>query len=209
MMGIRERIEVWKNALFSPKATFQAEATTDRGLKDGIENIGTGLMVSYIPVLVVGFFLAGTIGAVEFIIGSVFTLALAVLMMIIVSAVFAGMMHLVAKLLGSKGTFSKLFYLCSIVYACLAVVLMPLALIGIIAGALKISFIEVIETGVSILAGLYALYMLTRAVESATQLSTIKSLASWMAPVVVGLVAAFAIFGTLLITMIRLLLMAV
>ena len=185
--------ELWKNALLKPSETYKkkggfSEAVKQLVIAGLIGGFFTGLG-SLIGLSAGGSYgsLAGLIGPLAFIGSLILTPIVAVIVVLIVSVV----LYVMAMILGGKGKFESQTYYISVYYAPIIILTSIFSLIPVAGGIL------------SLLLGLYSLYLLTMAMKYTHSFTIMKAVLTWLIPciVIVGLIvlvagAAFlAIFG--------------
>jgi hypothetical protein len=206
MMSFTQRLDIWKNVLLAPSTTLAGEAKkAEMGMKDGTENFGTAIILTYLPLLLLGLILTGTFSVFS-IVGILIGLAFAVLGVLITSILFSAICYVVGMILGGKTSFGHLYYMVSSTYApiqsvvfVISIIAMVLAQVSVIAGIVK-----PISSIASLILVLYSLYLLTIAFEKTYGFGKLKAVAVWLVPVVVLGVVAFVIFGALLLSMLSL-----
>ena len=187
-----EMIEKWKAALMKPKETFASEKKN--------ANLGASTKNLAISYLIGGFlFVIGVVitspnpGIFVLILPFailpiIFEIIIFVIFCLVVSFIFIGVLHVIAKLLGGNGQYSQLVYLYSL-YAAPISILSGIPFIGIILG---------------IVLGVYGVYLETLAIKEVYGLSTSKAILVWALPgiillIIIALVAA-ALIATFLAT---------
>lgn len=195
MLSFTERIESWKKVLMSPVPTLEAEAKkTGIGLKDGFENVGTSLIITYAITIILGLLLKGEFNPITIVFGLVFGIAMGVLVAIIVELVVVGLYYIMGMLLGGKTDYGRLFYMVSLPFAALTVASLVATIIGFIP---FIGGIIGLLLHLAIL--LYGLYLLTLAIQKTYNFDLGKALIVWIVPAIILLVIVVVVFGALLI----------
>ena len=105
---------------------------------------------------------------------------------IIFGLVIVAIMHVFAKLLGGKGTFTEFFYLDAIYTAPILIITGLLNLIPFLGGI------------AAFLVSLYSFYLLTLVIKEAHQLSTGKAVAVWLVPIIIFVVLAVLLMVALI-----------
>lgn len=165
---------LWKSMLMDPKATVADQK--------GKVNFGMGVNFYAIGLLVYAF------------LGTLYALLLApelakatgityvsliiipityVILGLIGSGIVVGILYLISMLLGGKGSFKQIFYLDSL-YAS------PILIIN---GILQ--FIPFLGPLVSLLLGLYGLYLLTLVLKEANEFDWLKAVLVWLLPIII------------------------
>lgn len=187
-MDFGKMMQVWQNALTKPNETFAAEAKNDKvGLMDGV--IGYGIAAAIMSVVNSVIQMAISLITYGFsittIIGGIFAIPISFVVSIIGLLIGAGIMHIIASILGGKGTYGKLVYLYSLFAA-------PLMIVGIA------SIVPCLGSIIMLAVGLYSLYLLTLAIKANYALDTMKAVIVWLIPLIVLtiiMVVAIALFA--------------
>ncbi|MFA6035734.1 MAG: Yip1 family protein [Candidatus Micrarchaeia archaeon] len=107
----------------------------------------------------------------------------------IAALIFSGIVYIVAKLLGGKGTFTQQFYLVTLATATGSLLIGVLGVIPCL-GAL-----------ISIVGGLYLLYVEIVVMRDLHQISTVKAAVAVLTPIVILLILAFVLFMAFIVAM--------
>jgi hypothetical protein len=145
-----------------------------------------GSVVMAISMFVQGLFTLNIMAAAS---GLVVGAILGAIIVPIAALVFQGIVYLVAKVLGGKGTFTQQFYLVTIATA------MGSLLVGVL------GMIPCLGALISIVGGLYLLYVQVVVMRDLHQVSTLKALVAILTPLVILALLAFLLFAALMISM--------
>lgn len=201
MLGFTQRLETWKQAFLNPKEAFKGLATTKLGIKDGIENIGSAMIISFLITSILALIFTGMFGVMA-IAGLFFGLAIYVIVAVIVSLIYGAAMLLMAKILGSKVEFGKLFYAYSIPTSAITMATLVISVVSIVVAFIPmLGVLEIILSIIQLLVGLYGIYLLTLAIKAVTKLPILKSVAVWLVPTIVIFLFLALVFGSMVLLM--------
>lgn len=189
-MNLNEMFEEWKGTLLHPAETLP-KMVKKANLMAGIQHLAVGLVVWAVVTAIVDMVglaaVGGAFGAAAGVMGAI----VGAIGMFIAVLIFAGLMWVMAKILGGVGEYGAQLHMTSAPYAPVLIVSAVLNIIPL-AGAL-----------LGMLVGLYYLYPLTIALREVHKLSTLKAVAVWLIPSIV-LAIVFAIIGAVLLAMLGL-----
>ena len=196
----------WIAALTKPKETFAAEkanATAVEGAKHVALAYGAlglfGAIINLVLEEAAGVALPARmprIGVVGLIVLPVFNVIAAVLL----TTFGTGVLWVIAKLLGGKGSFAQQYYLSALYLA-------PFAVINLLTNIFGI-FSPLLALLVNLLTFIYGLYLLTLVLKEAHEFSTLRAVAAWLILVVFVVVLLHLVFGTLVLSLLKLSVMA-
>jgi len=183
----------WIESLASPGTAFPKIAKK-ANLVGGLQHVAVGYLINgiltFIAVALFGTMLGGALGMTAGIGFGIVTMIVGIIFGIILSLIGAGLIWIVAKLLGGTGEYGTQYHLTSA----------PLAAVLIIQGVL--SFIPFLGAIIGGLISIYYLYPLTLAIKEAHKFSTLKAVAAWAIPAIVVLILAVAFAGIATLAMI-------
>jgi|GEM_PF-1085289 len=206
MLKFSERTESWNMMMLSPKATAAKHARRrELGFLDGVENFGTPIVMTYLPVVLGLLVLSGNLD-LAFIALTLAALAFTVSWIFLISFCFTALAYLVAKTWGEKVEFGRLYYMVSIASAPTFVftIVINVAML-ILKAVLAILLDHPAAAGILTIAGnlvavsvtIYGLYLLTICMDALFKFGLAKALAIWLAPALILLVVTLAIFGSM------------
>ena len=179
-----EMFDNWMAVLSNPRKVLSAQSKK-ASVSEGAKNVAVASLISGIISWVIFSFIVKTPVTSGPLAGLASGASLAAIPFGIVAAVIggligAGILHLVAKLLGGKGKYETLYYLFSIVSA-------PIMVVSSLTQVLSVA--TPVLTGLAGLAvALYAIYMEVLAIMQAHGFSTLRALATLLIPLVVVIV---------------------
>jgi len=203
MLKFSERTDSWNQMMLSPKKTAALHAKRkELGFPDGLENFGTPILMTYLPLLLLVLALSGKLEFV-YLAAVLFSLAATALGIFIVSFLFSLMAHLVASSLGGKAPLGRLYYMASLAAAPTFVftIVINIAVLLIKSIMQAVSF-PLAATGILQMAGdlvaisvsIYGFYLLTISLAALYKFGRAKSVATWLAPAIVLLATGAALF---------------
>ncbi len=175
---------LWQAVLLKPNDVLAKEAKAKVTLMDGlIGYVIAGIIGGLISVISLTLFSSAALksspllGAMS---NPLLLLAFGLVMGIISSFIMAGLVHLVSKMLGGKGAFTSLYYL-------LSVIAVPIAVLNVV------SIIPLLGSIISLVVGLYSLYLWVVAVSKLYGMSMMRSAGAVIISVVVLLGVVFLV----------------
>lgn len=184
MAGFSERFEGWKKAFLSPGKALPAEAGKKAGAVDGLVNLGIAYLVTYAVIIFLSLIVAGQLG-VAGLIGGIIGVVFVTVVGLIATLIVAGLMYIMAMILGGKADYGKLFYVMSVVDSPLVLAVGALTVVTLVLPILALL------TGLAqLLLALYGLYLLTLAVDAVYKFGKLKAVITWLVPGIVVFVLA-------------------
>ena len=179
-------LDVWKQVLMKPAETFKREKK-NADLGEGAKHILiAGVIVGVLSVIqnaMLGTRISAMLGGTS---GTVYTLVATPVMTLVGWLIGAGVLLLVAKMLGGKGSFNTQAWLTALYLAPVSVLAAVLALIPFVG------------SGLGILVWLYGLYLLTLALCETHEYGMSKAALTWLLPVIVVFVLVASLAATLI-----------
>lgn len=190
---------LWREVLTNPVETFKKhEKKADLG-KAAMQLLIAGLIAGFFTGIgaVAGLATAGSIGGVGAgmmgagmgLLTFIAALVMTPIIVVIGWLIGSGIIYVFAMIFGGKGNFTVQSHLIALYTAPLIIVSAILGLIPILGGVL------------SLLLGLYSLYLLTMALKQVHKVSTGKAVAIWLIPIIALSVVAFLFMAALVLTM--------
>jgi len=212
MLTFKERTDSWNAMMLTQgKVAKEHAKKKELGFADGLENFGTPILMTYLPLALLVLVLSGNFDLI-YLAALLFSLAATALGIFIVSFSFTLMAYVVAKFLGGKAKLGRLYYMVSLVAAPTFVftIVINIAVILLKSIMEAISF-PLAATGVLQLAGdavavsvtLYGFYMLTLAIDALYRFGKKKAVATWLAPTIVLVAAGALLFATVLLGVLK------
>lgn len=181
-MNLSKILEEWKGTLITPTKTM-SKLKSKASLGGGMIHLAIALVISTI-ISAIAMMLSGLGFGIVAVIGIVI---MGIILGAILVLVFEGVMFVVAKILGGKGSFGTQLHLTYAPYAPLTIASTILGLIPVVGGWL------------GLLLAVYYLYPLTIAMKETHKLGTVKAVVAWLVPAVlafiVSAIAAVAMQG--------------
>lgn len=212
MLGYKERTDSWNAMMLSPSKTAALHAKREElGFKDGLENFGTPILMTYLPLMLLAVIVSGNLDTL-YLAAVLFSIAATALAVFIVSLAFTAIAYLVASLLGGKAKFGRLYYMVGLAAAptfVFTVVINIAMLLGkSILAAISFPMVAMglVDLGGSIVAvsmTLYGFYLTTVAIDALYKFGKPKSVATWLAPTIVLLISGALLFATVLLGLLR------
>lgn len=115
---------------------------------------------------------------------------------LIYSGIGNGILHIIALLLGGKGTFKQFYYLFSLYMTPIVVIESVFSVIGRLVPALGAVLFFVI-----LIMAVYSLYLLTLSLKEVHGFSTLRAVLVWLIPVILLLGLLFIVFGFVVFAM--------
>jgi len=175
-LDMSQMFEEWKETFLHPGTTFPKMVKT-ANLGGGLQHLAVGYVVyailSFIAAIIVGTLIGGAAGLA---LGASLGIMGAIVMIIggiIGGLIAAGIMWIIAKILGGVGSYGAQLHMTSA----------PLAFILVLSGIL--SFIPIVGSIIALLLMIYYLYPLTIALREAHKFSTLKAVACWLLPIII------------------------
>jgi hypothetical protein len=203
MLKFSERTKSWNQMMLSPSKTAAIHAKKKGlGFRDGLENFGTPLLMTYLPMLLITMAVSGNIEPL-LLAAVLFSLAATALGIFAVSVAFAFMAHFVASFLGGKADLGRLYYMSSLAAAptfvfTIAINICMLLLKAMVdASLLPLGAAKLFQLAgnlVAVSVTLYGFYLMTVAIDSLYRFGRAKSVATWLAPTVVLMLVGATLF---------------
>jgi len=212
MLKFQERSNSWNMMMLAPFKTAKEHAKRkELGFRDGLENFGTPIIMTYVPLVLLTLLLYGQLEFVS-VLAALFGLALAVLLIFISSFAFTALAFGVAKLLGGKEKIGRLYYMVSLASAPtfvftivinIATLILRKFLEDIYPSVAAAGALQIIGNLVAIGVTFYGLYLLTVAINALYKFGSAKSLAVWLAPAALLLSIGALFFGEIFMQAVR------
>ncbi|MCX6771411.1 MAG: hypothetical protein NTX79_05130 [Candidatus Micrarchaeota archaeon] len=212
MLKLKELTDSWNSMMLSPRKTSKEYAKRkDLGFTDGLENFGTPILMTYLPLLLLALALSGHLKP-DYLAVVFFSLGATAFGIFIVSLSFTFMAYEVAKKLGGMVELGRLYYMVSLVAAPTFVftIVINIAVILLKSIMNAMSF-PLAATGVLQLAGdivavsvtLYGFYLLTLSIDALYGFGKKKAVATWLAPTAILVAAGTLLFSTVLVGVLK------
>lgn len=211
MLKFQERSDSWNQMMLSPKKTAAAHAKQkELSFRDGLENFGTPILMTYLPLLLLAFILSGNFEAIYLAV-LFFTIAATALAIISVSGLFTILLSATAKFLGGKAEIGRLYYMVSLAAAPTFVFTIVINIAVLLLKSIMENLSFPIGAGIFQLLGdlvavsvtIYGFYLLTIAIDALYKFGWKKALLSWLAPTLVLLAAGALLSFTVLLGVLR------
>ena len=212
MLTFKERTDSWNNMMLTQGKIAQEHAKRkELGFNDGLENFGTPILMTYLPLALLVLILSGNFDLI-YLAALLFSLAATALGIFLVSFSFTLMAYAVAKFLGGKAKMGRLYYMVSLVAAPTFVftIVINIAVI-LLKSIMEAMSFPLAATGILQLAGdavaisvtLYGFYLLTLAIDALYKFGRKKSVATWLAPTIVLVSVGALLFATVLLDLLK------
>ena len=212
MLTFKERTDSWNNMMLTQGKIAQEHAKRkELGFNDGLENFGTPILMTYLPLALLVLILSGNFDLI-YLAALLFSLAATALGIFLVSFSFTLMAYAVAKFLGGKAKMGRLYYMVSLVAAPTFVftIVINIAVI-LLKSIMEAMSFPLAATGILQLAGdavaisvtLYGFYLLTLAIDALYKFGRKKSVATWLAPTIVLVSVGVLLFATVLLDLLK------
>ena len=154
-----------------PAETLKAEAANKNGMAEGAMGYALAAIVAALFVGISVLFSAISSGPLAGL--GLLLVPVAFVGVIVFSFIGAGMTHICAKLLGGKGSFTKYYYLSSIIHV-------PIMIIGYAVG-----LVPCLGSLVSLALGIYSIYLIVIALRELHGFSTMRAIVAYILPILV------------------------
>jgi len=212
MLTFKERTDSWNSMMLTQGRTALEHAKRkELGFSDGLENFGTPILMTYLPLALLVLALSGNFDTI-YLAALLFSLAATALAIFVVSFSFTLMAYVVARMLGGKAKLGRLYYMVSLVAAPTFVFTVVIN-IGVILlkSIMEAMSFPLAATGILQLAGdavaisvtLYGFYLLTLSIDALYKFGRKKSVAAWLAPTIVLVAAGVLLFATVLLGVLK------
>jgi len=191
--------------MLSPKTTAALHAKRNElGFLDGLENFGTPVLITYLPLLLLALVLSGNLEPI-YLSAVIFSLAATTLGIFLVSLIFSLMALMVASSLGGKAQFERLYYMTSLAaaptFVFTVVINIAVLLIKSIMRSVSFSFaaidaLQMMGDLVAISVTIYGFYLLTISINALYMFGRAKSVATWLIPAIIIFAAGAAFLLT-------------
>ena len=207
-MSFSERIETWRKAMLSPATAFADEAAKgERGLKDGIENYGTPILLVYLPLTIIGMIILGQLN-IMLPIAAIFAIGMMAAATLVVTLIFTAISYLVSMLMGGKAQFGRLYYMISLPFAPLytvsGMVAILVTIINALLGKMLGGALSMASSLASLVLALYGLYLLTLSLDALYKYGKPKAVIAWLVPTAAMIGIVLLIFGMALLSILGL-----
>ena len=212
MLTFKERTDSWNGMMLTQGRIASEHAKRkELGFADGLENFGTPILMTYLPLALLVLALSGNFDLI-YLAALLFSLAATALGIFVVSFSFTIMAYAVAKFLGGKAKLGRLYYMVSLVAAPTFVftIVINIAVI-LLKSIMEAMSFPLAATGLMQLAGgavaisvtLYGFYMLTLAIDALYRFGRKKAVAVWLAPTIVLVAAGALLFMAVLLDVLK------
>ena len=203
MLKFSERTDSWNQMMLSPSRTAALHAKRkELSFRDGLENFGTPVLMTYLPLLLITLALSGNFDAI-YLAAVLFSIAATALGIFIVSGAFAIIAFAAASFLGGKAKLGRLYYMISLAAAPTFVftLVMNIASLLLRSMAEALSFpstgiwvLQLAGDVVAVSVTIYGFYLLTVSLAALYKFGRPKAVATWLAPAIVLLIAGATLF---------------
>lgn len=179
--------EEWKETFLHPSQSMPKLAP-NANLGSGLQHLAVGFVISGIISAILIFISSIIAGPSAAAVGDIGLMAVvfSIIVGFIGALLGAGLIWIMAKILGGKGEYGQQLHMTSAPLAFLMVVTSILNIIPL-AGAL-----------IGILLNLYYLYPMTVAIREAHKFSTLKAIAAWLLPIIIVVIIVFIFAASML-----------
>ena len=211
MLKFKERTDSWNNMMLTQgKTALEHAKRKELGFEDGVENFGTPILMTYLPLMLLALALSGNFTPI-YLAAVLFSLAATAFGIFVVSFSFTFMAYEVAKWLGGRAELGRLYYMVSLAAAPTFVFTIVINIAVIIiksimeAIAVPVSALGVFQLGdlVAVSVTIYGFYLLTLSIDALYKFGRPKSVATWLAPTIVLIAAGALLFSTVLLDLLR------
>jgi len=212
MLTFKERTDSW-NAMMLTQGRIATEHAKRKelGFNDGLENFGTPILMTYLPLALLVLILSGSFELI-YLAALLFSLAATALGIFVVSFSFTLMAYVVARMLGGKAKLGRLYYMVSLVAAPTFVftIVINIAML-LLKSIMEAMSFPLVTKGILQLAGdavavsvtLYGFYLLTVAIDALYKFGKPKSVATWLAPTTILVATGALLFMTVLLDLLK------
>jgi len=212
MLKFSERTKSWNMMMLAPGKTAKEHAKRkELGFVDGLENFGTPILMTYLPLMLLALLLSGNLETV-YLATVLFSLAATALGIFIVSFSFTLMAGAVARMLGGKTRLGRLYYMVSLAAAPtfvftvvinIAVILLKSIMEAISFPLAAAGILQIAGDAVAISVTIYGFYLLTQTMDALYKMGKKKVVAIWLAPTIVLVTAGALLFATVLLDVLK------
>jgi len=212
MFKFSERTDSWNQMMLAPGKTSREHAKRkDLGFDEGLENFGTPILMTYLPLLLLALALSGNMTPI-YLGALLFSLAATTFGIFVVSFSFTFMAYWVAKMLGGKVGLGRLYYMVSLVaaptFVFTIVINITVILLKSIMKAMSFSLVasDLLQLAGDIVAVsvmFYGFYLLTISIDALYKLGKKKAVAIWLVPTIVLVMAGVLLFATVFLDVLR------
>ena len=207
MLKFKERTDSWNGMMLTfGRTAIEHAKRKELGFADGLENFGTPIIMTYLPLMLLALALSGKLETV-YLAAVLFSLAATALGIFIVSFAFTLMAYEVAVALGGKTKLGRLYYMVSLAAAPtfvftivinIAVILLKSIMVAISSPMAATGILQLAGDAVAISVTIYGFYLLTLSIDALYKFGRKKSVAVWLAPTAILLAAGVLLFSTML-----------
>jgi hypothetical protein len=212
MLKFKERTDSWNAMMLTQGKVAEEHAKRkELGFRDGLENFGTPILMTYLPLMLLALALSGKLETV-YLAAVLFSLAATALAIFVVSFSFTLMAYAVARALGGKAKLERLYYMVSLAAAPtfvftivinIAVILLKSIMAAISFPLAAAGVLQFAGDAVAVSVTIYGFYLLTLSINALYRFGKPKSVATWLAPAVVLIIAGVLLFATVLLEVLR------
>jgi len=205
MQKFKERTDSWNQMMLCPDKTSKAFAKKKGlGFRDGLENFGTPILMTYVPLLLITLALSGKFDAL-YLSAVLFSIVATTLGVFVVSAILTVLVYGSATMLGEKTRLERLYYMISLAAAPTFVftLVMNIAslLIQSMAGAAgfgmsSLRLLQLAGDLVALSVTVYGCYLMTVSIAALYKTTKAKALLTWLLPALILVAAGIAVFVT-------------
>ncbi|MFA4982728.1 MAG: hypothetical protein WC588_00780 [Candidatus Micrarchaeia archaeon] len=211
MLEFQERTDSWNQMMLSPKKTAAIHAKRkELSFRDGLENFGTPILMTYLPLLLLALLLSGNFEAI-YLAALLFSIAATALAIIAVSGLFTLMLSATTSFFGGKAEIGRLYYMVSLAAAPTFVFTIVINIAVLLLKSIMQNLSFPLGAGVFQLAGdlvafsmlIYGFYLLTVSIGALFKFGWKKALVSWLVPAIILLAAGAFLSLTVLLGVLR------
>lgn len=211
MLSFKERTDSWNQMMLSPVKTAKIHAKRkELSFRDGLENFGTPILMTYLPLLLIALALSGNFEII-YLAAILFSLAATALAILVVSVAFTLLLLLVASLFGGKAPLGKAYYMVSLAAAPTFVFTIVINISVLLLKSIMDQLSFPVGAGIFQFAGdlvalavtVYGFCLLTVSIDSLYRFGWKKALVSWLVPTLILLATGALLSLTVLLSVLR------
>jgi len=212
MLKHAERVESWNMMMLTKgKIALEHAKRKELGFEEGLENFGTPILMTYLPLMLLAFALSGNMEPI-YLAAVLFSLAATTFGIFVVSFSFTFIAHFVARKLGGKARLGRLYYMVSLAAAPtfvftvvinIAVILLKSMMKANSFSLASIGMLQIAGDAVAVSVMLYGFYLLTVSIDALYKFGRPKSVATWLAPTIILVLVGGLLFATVLLDLLK------
>jgi hypothetical protein len=212
MLTFKERTDSWNAMMLSPgKISSEHAKRKELSFRDGLENFGTPIIMTYVPLTLLVLLLLGKFDAL-YLAALLFSIAATALAIFIVSAAFTLMAYAVARFLGGKAKIGRLYYMASLAAAPtfvftivinIAVLLVKSIMEAIGFPLSAVGALQIAGDLVAVSVTIYGFYLMTLSIDALYRFGRKKAVATWLMPTIIIALFGFVLFSTIFLGVLR------